>query len=148
MEAGVFCFTKGELSMGISAMSGSVNTQVPDYYQKQASGKKTDAAPEETTAAANAGMAETSVVQAKIETQDSKEQNQKSDTNVAKMPDNDMSEYLKKIAEESMDRLTSPEVKQEPQVKTSDTGRELENFRVENQNQQQEVISNMASQLS
>ena len=133
--------------MGITAMSGSVNAQVPDYYQKQASGKKIDAAPEETTAAANAGMSETSVVQARIETQDSKEQDQKNEANVTKMPNNEMSDYLKKIANESAERLTTPAVDKEAKALTSDPNRELENFRVENQNQA-EAVSNMVSQLS
>ena len=133
--------------MGISAMSGSVNTQVPDYYQKQASGKKIDSAPEETTAAANAGMAETSVVQARIETQDSKEQEQKNETNVTKMPDHEMSDYLKKIANESAEKLTTVAGDKEAKAVTSDSNRELENFRVENQNQAEAVL-NMVSQLS
>ena len=134
--------------MGMSAVSGSVNTQIPDYYQKMASGKKIDAAPEETTAAANGGMAETSVVQTKVETQNSKEQKQDNPTaqaSVSKTPDSEMSEYLKKIAEDSMKRLTNQDGAKEAKSMTSDQGRELENFRVENQ---AEIVSNMASQLS
>lgn len=136
--------------MGISAVSGSVNTQIPDYYQKQASGKKIDATPQETTATSNAGMATTSVVQAKVETQDSKEQKQESamaKANVSKMPDSEMSEYLKKIAEESMANLTGQSGDKGMEVKSQDSGRELENFRVENQ-PAPEVVSNIQSQLS